>query len=72
MHPTPLKINYLDDRDTNKLRLNTLLASYYLCSIVDFPTRVTSTSATAIDNFFIETQKFNLLNNITSKWSVGS
>jgi hypothetical protein len=47
-----ININYLDDEDTNKLKLNSLPASYHLCSIVDFPTRVTSTSGTAINNFF--------------------
>jgi hypothetical protein len=49
-----ININYLDDAGTNKLKLNSLLASYNFCSIVDFPTRVTNTSATAIDNFFID------------------
>jgi hypothetical protein len=47
------------------LILNTLLTSYYLCSIVDFPTRVTNTSATAIDNFFIDRHR-NLTYSITS------
>jgi hypothetical protein len=36
---------------SNRLKLDSVLASYDLDSIVDFPTRVTSTSATAIDNF---------------------
>jgi hypothetical protein len=49
-----INVNYLDDGDTNKLKLDSLLASYNLCSIVNFPTTVTNTSATAIDNFFID------------------
>jgi hypothetical protein len=48
-----ININYLDDTGSNKPRLNTLLASYHLSSIVNFPTRVSGTSATAIDNIFI-------------------
>jgi hypothetical protein len=49
-----ININYLDDMGSNKLKLDSLLASYHLCSIVDFPTRVTCTSDTAIDNSFID------------------
>jgi hypothetical protein len=49
-----ININYLDDASTNKQKLNSLLASYNLCSIVDFPTRVVNISATAIDNFIID------------------
>jgi hypothetical protein len=45
-------INYLED-STNKLKLDTLLASYNLHSTVDFPTRITNSSSTAIDNIFI-------------------
>jgi hypothetical protein len=48
-----ININYLDDTGNNKPRLNSLLASCHLSSIVDFPTRVSSTSATTIDNIFI-------------------
>jgi hypothetical protein len=36
-----------------RLKLDSLLASYHLDNLVDFPTQVTGTSATAIDNFFI-------------------
>jgi hypothetical protein len=39
--------------DDNKIRLVSLLASYHLSSIMDFPTRVSNTSATAVDNIFI-------------------
>jgi exonuclease III len=49
-----INVNYLDDGCTNKQKFDSLLASYNLCSIVDFPTRVTNILATAIDNFFID------------------
>ena len=45
-------INYLGD-STNKLKLDSLLASYNLHSTVDFPTRIANSSSTAIDNIFI-------------------
>ena len=45
-------INYLENSN-NKLQLDSLLASYNLHSVVDFPTRVTNSSCTAIDNIFI-------------------
>jgi hypothetical protein len=48
-----ININYLDDTGNNKIRLVSLLASYHLTSIADFPTRVSNTSATEIDNVFI-------------------
>jgi hypothetical protein len=48
-----LNINYLGDMSSNRLKLDSLLASYHLDNSVDFPIRVTCTSATAIDNFFI-------------------
>jgi hypothetical protein len=48
-----INIKYLDYTGSNKPRLNSLLASYHLGSIVNFPTRVSSISATAIDNIFI-------------------
>jgi hypothetical protein len=48
-----INVNYLDDMANNKIRLASLLASYHLTSIVDFPTRVSNTSATLIDNIFI-------------------
>jgi hypothetical protein len=57
--------NYLDDEDTNKLKLISLLTSYHLCSIVDFPTTVTGISATAMDNFFINKCR-NYIFSITS------
>jgi len=45
-------INYLGE-SANKLKLNSLLASCNLHSTVDFRTRITSSSSTAIDNIFI-------------------
>jgi hypothetical protein len=48
-----ININYLDHMGNNKIKLETLLASYHLTSIVHFPTRVSNTSATAIDSIFI-------------------
>jgi hypothetical protein len=49
-----INVNYLDEGGTKKQKLDSLLASYNICSIVNFPTRVTNISATAIDNFFID------------------
>jgi hypothetical protein len=52
-----INVNYLDVGDTNELKLDSLLASYNLCSIVNFPTRVTNISATTIDSFFIDNHR---------------
>jgi hypothetical protein len=61
-----ININYLDDVSTNKQKLNFLLASYNLCSIVDFPTRVTNISATAIDNFFKHKNEIFSIHSLTN------
>jgi hypothetical protein len=45
-------INYLESSNY-KLQLDSLLAIYNLHSVVDFPTRITSSSCTAIDNIFL-------------------
>ena len=42
-----------------KTLLDSLLASYNLTSTVYFPTRLQNNSATAIDNIFIDTSKFD-------------
>ena len=47
-----VNINYLKDSNY-KTKLNSLLATYNLHSTVDFPTRVTEHSSTAIDNIFL-------------------
>ena len=47
-----ININYLNDSE-NKNQLDNLLLSYNLISIINFPTRVQNTSATAIDNISI-------------------
>jgi hypothetical protein len=49
-------INYLENSN-NKLHLDSVLASYNLYSVVDFPTRIRSCTSTAIDNIFIDTFK---------------
>ena len=46
-------INYLTSNPNKKL-LDSLLNSYNLTSIVDFPTRIQSKSLSAIDNIFID------------------
>ena len=51
-----ININYLDNT-YNKLQLDTLLASYELYSIADFPTRISNTSSTATDNIFMDILK---------------
>ena len=51
-------ISYLDDdNNTNKQKLNSLLATFNLFSIFDFPTGISNISMTAIDNFFIDKYK---------------
>jgi hypothetical protein len=45
-------VNYLETNN-NKLQLDSLWASYNLFSIVDFLTRITNHSSTAIDNIFL-------------------
>ena len=52
-----ININYLDDDNTYKHKLNSLLATFNLLSITDFPTRINNISMTAIDNFFIDKYK---------------
>ena len=42
----------------HKHQLDNLLLSYNLYSIINFPTRVQNTSATAIDNIFIDVSQF--------------
>ena len=51
-------VNYLENT-THKHLLNSLLATYGLQSTIQFPTRITNSSASTIDNFFIKTVKFN-------------
>ena len=49
-------INYLNDSQT-KQALNSLLTSYSLCSVIDFPIRIHNNSNTVIDNVFINKYK---------------
>jgi hypothetical protein len=49
-------INYLHDNQ-NKQVLNSLLTSYNLYSIIDFPMRIYNNSHTTIDNIFITKSK---------------
>jgi meiotically up-regulated gene 157 (Mug157) protein len=53
-----INVDYLTD-STHKQLLYLLLASYGLCSTVQFPTRIQKNSSSAIDNIFINTFKFN-------------
>jgi hypothetical protein len=50
--------NFLENT-THKQLLNSLLATYGLYSTIQFHTRITNSSASAIDNIFINTVKFN-------------
>jgi hypothetical protein len=52
-----LNINYLVENNFKKV-FSSLLSSYSLSSTVCFPTRYQNSSATAIDNIFIDTSKF--------------
>ena len=53
-----ININFLID-STYKQLLDSLLASYGLCSTVKFPTRIQNNSYSKIDNIFINTIKFS-------------
>ena len=48
-----ININYLT-KNEQKRQVNNPLMMYNLTSIVDFPTRINNTSASAIDNFFMD------------------
>jgi hypothetical protein len=48
-----ININYLNDSE-RKSKLDSLLKTYNLTSIVNFPTRIQGNFATAIDNIFID------------------
>jgi len=52
-----ININYLNE-SVNKSQLDNILLSYNLSSIINFPTRVQNTSATTIDNSFIDVSQF--------------
>ena len=52
-----ININYLNE-SVNKSQLDNLLLSYNLTSIISFLTSVQNTSATAIDNIFIDVSQF--------------
>ena len=52
-----ININYLNE-SKNKNLLDNLLLFYNLTSIINFPTRVQNTSATATDNIFINVFEF--------------
>jgi hypothetical protein len=49
-----INVNYLDDGFTKKQKLVYLLASHNFCGVVNFPTRITNSSAATTDNFFID------------------
>jgi hypothetical protein len=51
-------INYLND-NTRKDHLDSLLASFNLCSTINFPTRIFNNSCTLIDNIYINIYKHN-------------
>jgi len=52
-----MKINRLMESE-KKNQLDNLLLLYNLTSIINFPTRVQNTSATAVDNIFIYIAQF--------------
>jgi hypothetical protein len=52
-----LKINYLVENEQKK-QLDNLLLMYNLINIVNFPTRINTTSASALDNFFIDASRY--------------
>jgi hypothetical protein len=52
-----VNINYLCESNT-RTQLDSLLASYNLFNLVNFPTRIDNKSSTAIDGIFIDKYKF--------------
>ena len=48
-----ININYLAENE-QKRQIDNLLLMYNLTAIVNFPTRINNTSASAIDNFFMD------------------
>jgi hypothetical protein len=52
------KINYLQNY-SNRYKLDTLLMSYNLTSIVDFPTRIDKEASSTMDSIFIGKSKFD-------------
>jgi len=52
-----LHTNYLVENEQKK-QLDTLLLMYNLTGIVNFPSRINNTSASAIDNIFIDISRF--------------
>ncbi|PNF35146.1 hypothetical protein B7P43_G09274 [Cryptotermes secundus] len=57
-----LNINYLDNNCKKKQQFDTLLSTFNLTSVVNFPTRVQNEVATAIDNIFLDVSKNNNYN----------
>jgi hypothetical protein len=51
-----ININY-NDNNRNKIQLNSLLDTYNLQSIVDFPRRISAHSSTTTGNIFIDKSK---------------
>jgi hypothetical protein len=43
-----------DNNNNNKIRFEQVLNTYNLIGTVDFPTRITNSSSTLIDNIFID------------------
>jgi hypothetical protein len=52
------KINFLE-KSTKSFQLNSLLQTYNLVRFVDFPTRITTVSSTAIDSIFLDYCRHN-------------
>jgi hypothetical protein len=53
-----MHIDYLTENEV-KIQLDTMLLSYNLHSLVNFPTRTQKHSSSAIDNIFLNTSQFN-------------
>ena len=53
-----LNVNYLGEND-HKSQLNNLLLMYNLKGIIDFPMRISHSTASAMDNFIIDTSPFH-------------
>jgi hypothetical protein len=51
-------INFLE-KSTNSLKFDALLQTYNLYRVVDFPTRITNNSFTAIDSIFLDYNRLN-------------
>jgi len=64
-----INVNYLMESE-KKNQLDNLLLACNLINIINFPMRVQNTSASAIDNIFVDVSEFESYTNSYFKWYV--